>query len=170
MQRNMTLAVGFKGAVKMNGVAMYDNNGGLRTVGGIIDNDNTLDAKFGLAVFSDTASPDQFIIGKSVAMGTAKYRGILLGNNGYRTNMPARANQYLRGTPATAVYHGALWFDEITREDTTAPKIGDMLSIQDATGKVFTRTAAAGAGFTAIPGSVIDVIDGAVAVMLTGTV
>jgi hypothetical protein len=171
MQSNMTLAVGFKGKAKLNGVAMYDNNGGLRSVGGIIDVDNTVVAKFGLAVFSAVATSDQFVIGKSVAMTTPKYRGVLLANNGILANMPSRPDSYLNGTPATAVYHGALWFDDIKREDgTTAAAIGDLLSVQDTTGKVCTRTAAAGGGFTAIPGSVIDIIDGSVAIMLTGTV
>ena len=171
MQTNMNLTVGFKGGQKMNGVAMYDNNSGIRTIGGIVSNSNTLDAEFGLAVFADAADPAQLIIGKSVTMTAAKFRGLLLGNSGIRENMPARASSYLRGTQATAVYFGALWYDTITREDgTTAPVVGDLLSVEDATGKVFTRTTTAGTGFTAIPGSVVEVAGGSVAIFIDGNV
>ncbi len=171
MQKNITLTVGFKGGQSMNGVAMYDNNSGIRTIGGIVSDLNTVDAKFGLAVVAASATPAQFIVGQSVVVTLPKYRGILLGNSGIRENMPARNDSYLRGTPATACYFGVLWFDAITREDlSTAPVIGDLLSYQNTTGRICTRTAAAGGGFTAIPGSVVEIIDGSVAIQLTGLV
>ena len=171
MQTNMNLTVAFKGGQKMNGVAMYDNNSGIRTIGGIVSDDNTLDAEFGLAVFAPAASIADLIVGKSVTMTSPIFRGLLLGNSGIRENMPARASSYLRGSPATAVYFGALWYDTIVREDgTTAAAVGDLLSIQDTTGKVFTRVTTAGTGFTAIPGSVVEVAGGSTAIFIDGNV
>lgn len=168
MQSNLTLSVGFKGGQKMNGVAMYDNNSGIRTVGGRINENNTLPALFGKGVYAPAANTDQFYVGKtSVAITNPVFRGLLLGNDGIRENMPARPSEYLSGSPATAVYAGVLWYDDIFREDgTTLPVVGDQVCLADATGLVATNTGTAGTGFTNINARVTEVIGKSVAIQI----
>lgn len=169
MTSNLTLTVGFKGKQKLNGVAAYDGNTGIRTVGGIISKNNVLDAEFGKAVYAAAANPDVLYVGKtSVTLTNPVFRGVLLGNNGIRENMPARPNTYLAGSPASAVFAGVLWYDDITREDgTTAPVIGDTVCAQDATGKIFTNTGTAGTGFTNLNAKVVEGIDGSVGIQFS---
>lgn len=168
MMTNMNLSVGFKGKQKMNGVAAYDNNGGIRTLGGMINSANLLPAEFGRAVYAPAANTDQFYVGSaSVAITNPVFRGLLLGNDGIRENMPARPNEYLAGGPATAVYFGVLWYDDITREDgTTTPAVGDQVCAEDATGILHTNTGTAGTGFTNINAKVIEVIGTSVAIQI----
>lgn len=122
------LSPSFYGKQIRSGVPAYDNNGGIRTVGGLISASNTEKAYFGRAVFATTADPDAFLIGG--ASGRV-FRGVLLNRNYVNEQLPCHADFLLNGQPADAVYHGALW---IKFADLTGVVVGaDLYSTSDGT-------------------------------------
>jgi hypothetical protein len=97
----------FYGKQLRSGVPAYDNNGGIRSVGGFISSSNTAVAYFGSPVFVDPSAPSAFMM---VPSGSAnKFRGWLVNRNFVNEYSPAHADHLLNNQPADALYHGAIW-------------------------------------------------------------
>lgn len=99
----------FYGKQLRSGIPAYDNNGGIRTVGGYISNNNTNDVPFGSPLFVTAAAPNAFL-GVPPASNPI-FAGFLLNRNFVNEYSPAHAGHLLNGEPADALYHGALWLE-----------------------------------------------------------
>lgn len=97
----------FYGKQLRSGVPAYDNNGGIRTVGGYISNNNPDAIPFGNPLFVTAAAPNAFL-GVPPASNPI-FAGFLLNRNFVNEYSPAHADHLLIGEPADALYHGALW-------------------------------------------------------------
>lgn len=120
----------FYGKQIRSGVPAYDNNGGIRTVGGYISNSNTSDVKFGTPLFAATTTPNAFM-GAYNASTAPVFVGWLMNRNFVNEYSPAHADFLLNGTPADALYHGAIW---ITVPVGLSPTIGSKLYVDASTG------------------------------------
>lgn len=101
------LSVAFKGNNATPGMPAYVANGGIRTLGGIIDDTNTNVAYFGTALFADPDAPSKFFVGPTA--DATLFRGILLNRPMVNQQMPAHADYVIPGTPADAIYQGAVY-------------------------------------------------------------
>lgn len=99
----------FYGKQLRSGVPAYDNNGGIRTVGGYISNNNTTDVPFGSPLFVTAAAPNAFL--GVPPSSNPIFAGFLLNRNFVNEYSPAHADHLLNGEPADALYHGALWLE-----------------------------------------------------------
>ena len=99
----------FYGKQLRSGVPAYDNNGGIRTVGGYISNSNTADIPFGSPLFMTAAAPNAFL--KTPPVSNPLFAGFLLNRNFVNEYSPAHADHLLNGEPADALYHGAIWLE-----------------------------------------------------------
>lgn len=98
----------FYGKQLRSGVPAYDNNGGIRTVGGFISDANAENIPFGSPVFVDAGSPNAFL---GVPPSSPVFAGFLLNRNFVNEYSPAHADHLLNGEPADALYHGAVWLE-----------------------------------------------------------
>ena len=133
---NDDLPVGFLGSVKANGVPGHVQSGiwpGL-TTGGIIDANNTVDAKFGLIVSSAPGEDKLMHVGWNPG---DIVRGPLLNRQGIRENEPAKPDYILNEQPAEAVAKGPVWYASwgVTVGKAT-PQIGDQVIFSKTTGIV----------------------------------
>lgn len=103
------LGVSFRGKITTPGMPAYVENGGIRTVGGLISNDNENEAKFGLALFAAPEKPGEFFVGKTAA--ATLFRGILLNRPMVNEQFPGHADRVFNGTPADAIYQGSVWVE-----------------------------------------------------------
>ena len=138
------LSPSFYGKQIRSGVPAYDNNGGIRTVGGLIAASNTNPALFGCALFGTTADPDAFLVGGA----TGVFRGILMNRAYVNEQLPGHADRLLNGQPADAIYHGAVW---VTLANATGAVVGATV-YAFADGTLTCNSAATGA--VAIPAKV----------------
>ena len=99
----------FYGKQLRSGVPAYDNNGGIRTVGGYISNNNIADVPFGSPLFAKADAPNAFL--GVPPSNNAIFVGFLLNRNFVNEYSPAHADHLLNGEPADALYHGALWLE-----------------------------------------------------------
>lgn len=99
----------FYGKQLRSGVPAYDNNGGIRTIGGYISNNNTADVPFGSPLFVTVAAPNAFL--GVPPSSNPHFVGFLLNRNFVNEYSPAHADHLLNGEPADALYHGALWLE-----------------------------------------------------------
>lgn len=129
------LSVSFKGKGVTPGMPAYVENGGVRTVGGIIAVENVNTAYFGNAVFAVSTDPSKFFIGNhAVTIGGVSttpnlFRGILLNRPMVNEQFPGHADYVFNQTPADAFYQGAIWV-KIDENDT--PAVGDSVYSTDA--------------------------------------
>lgn len=130
------LGFSFYGKANRSGVPAYDNNGNIRTVGGYISEDNTVEAKFGVALFATTDKPNAFIVGKSVNSPTV-FRGILMNSYRVNENLPAHADHLLNTQPADAIYEGAVW---VALNDFADATVGASVNALDADGTLQVAT------------------------------
>lgn len=119
------LKVGFKGKGITPGIPAYVENGGIRTVGGLISNDNENKAFFGTALFVVKGDPSKFFVGTAATTGVNpvtpdQFRGILLNRPMVNQQFPGHADWVLNGSPADAIYQGSVWV-EINGD----PEVGD---------------------------------------------
>lgn len=126
----------FYGKQLRSGVPAYDNNSGIRTVGGYISTDNTADVLFGTPLFVDPSTPNAFM-GIYDVSDSPLFVGYLLNRNFTNEYSPAHADHLLNGQPADAVYHGAIWL-EVPSGLTVA--VGDKLYIDASDGVTLTTT------------------------------
>lgn len=103
------LGVSFHGKITTPGMPAYVENGGIRTVGGLISNENTNDAKFGLALFASPDKPGEFFVGTTA--NATLFRGILLNRPMVNEQFPGHADKVFNGTPADAIYQGSVWVE-----------------------------------------------------------
>lgn len=136
------------GTANRAGVPAYDNNGGVRTVGGYVSNDNTLPAKFGLAMYATAQATDALIVGKSQNNPTI-FKGILMNRQSVNQQSPAHAEYLINGMVGDCIYHGGVWV-KITTGNAT---IGSAVFSVDDTGEIGAGTAQGGQ--TAIAGAKI---------------
>ena len=137
MEQNMTLDVGFKGAINQNGVPIFNHDGAPLTVGGIIGSANTEIAYFGRVVSEDPSAPNSFMMGKPDAEHLVV--GILQNDYAVRENDPAKADYLLAGFPASAITFGPLWLGSFTKEGSgtlTTPVRGCRVICKDDTGQI----------------------------------
>lgn len=125
----------FYGKQLRSGVPAYDNNGGIRTVGGYISNNNTDDVPFGSPLFVTAAAPNAFL-GVPPA-SNPRFAGFLLNRNFVNEYSPAHADHLLNGEPADALYHGALWLEVPSG---LGPAVGSKLYAKLATGALTTSS------------------------------
>lgn len=117
MQTTFTngLRIAFKGKEVTPGFPAYVENGGVRTLGGIIGVENVNAAKFGTALFAVSSAPSKFYVGNAaVTIGGVSttpnlFRGILLNRPMVNEQFPGHADFILNQTPADAFYQGAIW-------------------------------------------------------------
>lgn len=111
------LNVGFHGKIKTPGMPAYVENGGIRTVGGIIATENAEKAVFGRALFAVSGTPSKFFVGNAaVTIGGASktpdlFRGILLNRPMVNEQFPGHSDYVFNDTPADAIYQGAVWVE-----------------------------------------------------------
>lgn len=129
MQSTFTngLSVAFKGKEITPGIPAYVENGGTRTLGGIIGVDNVNKANFGKALFAVSTDPSKFYVGNAaVTIGGVSttpnlFRGILLNRPMVNEQFPGHADFIFNETPADAFYQGAIW----VKLDDVSVTIGD---------------------------------------------
>ena len=126
----------FYGKQLRSGVPAYDNNGGIRTVGGFISDSNSSDVKFGTPLFVAAASPNAFM-GAYNASTAPLFRGWLLNRNFVNEYSPAHADYLLNGQPADALYHGAIW---IVVPNGLTVAVGDKIYVDASTGALTTTS------------------------------
>lgn len=126
----------FYGKQLRSGVPAYDNNGGIRTVGGYISNTNTADIPFGSPLFVAASAPNAFLGVPPVS--DPIFVGFLLNRNFVNEYSPAHADHLLNNSPADALYHGAIW---IKVPQGLSPTVGASL-YADATTGALTLTSA----------------------------
>lgn len=170
MQTTFTngLSVAFKGKGVTPGMPAYVENGGVRTVGGMIAAENVNTAYFGNAVFAVSTDPSKFFIGNAAVTISGSsvtpnlFRGILLNRPMVNEQFPAHADYVLNQTPADAIYQGAIWV-KIDENDT--PAVGD--SVYSTSTGVLTTTSS---GNTAINAKIkeIDADTGLVLIFMDG--
>lgn len=119
----------FYGKQIRSGVPAYDNNGGIRTVGGYISNTNTDDIPFGSPLFIAASAPNAFL--KTPPVSNPLFAGFLLNRNFVNEYSPAHADHLLNGEPADALYHGAIW---LTVPAGLSPTVGASLYADASTG------------------------------------
>lgn len=124
----------FYGKQIRSGVPAYDNNGGIRTLGGFISDSNTDSVKFGTPIFAAAATPNAFM-GKYNGSTAPLFRGWLLNRNFVNEYSPAHADYLLNGQPADVLYHGAIW---ITVPEGLTPTVGAALYVDSSTGELTT--------------------------------
>lgn len=109
MQTTFTngLSVSFKGKEICPGTPAYVQNGGIRTLGGIIAADNENKAVFGSALFAAPADPSKFFVGPTDT--ATLFRGILLNRAMVNEQCPGHADYVFNQSPADAFYQGAVW-------------------------------------------------------------
>lgn len=130
MQSTFTngLSVSFKGKGVTPGMPAYVENGGVRTVGGIIAVENTNTAYFGYALFAVSTAPSKFYVGNAaVTIGGSSvtpglFRGILLNRPMVNEQFPGHADYVFNETPADAFYQGAIW---VKLDENDTPAVGD---------------------------------------------
>lgn len=109
------LSVSFKGKEVVPGFPAYVENGGTRTLGGIIGVENVNDAKFGSALFAVSSDPSKFYVGNAavtisgVSTTPDLFRGILLNRPMVNEQFPGHADKIFNQSPADAFYQGAIW-------------------------------------------------------------
>ena len=126
----------FYGKQIRSGVPAYDNNGGIRTIGGFISKNNTENVKFGTPLFAASATPNAFM-GKYNVSTAPLFRGWLLNRNFVNEYAPAHADYLLNNQPADVLYHGAIW---ITVPEGLTPTIGAALYVDASTGELTTTS------------------------------
>lgn len=126
----------FYGKQIRSGVTAYDNNGGIRTIGGFISKNNTENVKFGTPLFAASATPNAFM-GKYNVSTAPLFRGWLLNRNFVNEYAPAHADYLLNNQPADVLYHGAIW---ITVPEGLTPTIGAALYVDASTGELTTTS------------------------------
>lgn len=126
----------FYGKQLRSGVPAYDNNSGIRTVGGYISDSNSADVKFGTPLFAATSKPNAFL-GVYNASTSPLFVGYLLNRNFTNEYSPAHADFLLNGQPADALYHGAIW---LVVPAGLTPAVGDKLYIDASDGTTLTTT------------------------------
>lgn len=162
------LSVAFKGKGVTPGMPAYVENGGTRTVGGVISADNVNTAYFGYALFAVSTDPSKFFVGNAAvtisgsSVTPGLFRGILLNRPMVNEQFPGHADYVFNQTPADAFYQGAIWV-QIDENDT--PAVGD--SVYSKSTGVLTTTST---GNTAINAKVkeIDEDTGLVLIYLDG--
>ena len=128
------LSVSFKGKGVTPGMPAYVENGGVRTVGGIISVDNVNTAYFGHALFAVSTAPSKFFVGnKAVTIGGSSvtpglFRGILLNRPMVNEQFPGHADYVFNQTPADAFYQGAIW---VKLDENDTPAVGDSVYSTD---------------------------------------
>lgn len=129
------LNVSFKGKGITPGLPAYVENGGIRTVGGMISNDNENPAVFGTALFAVPAKPTEYFVGSAKVTRADKtevtpslFVGILMNRPMVNEQFPGHSDRVLNGTPADAFYQGAIWV-ELDAEGTNA--VGSKLYAND---------------------------------------
>lgn len=109
------LSVSFKGKEVVPGFPAYVENGGTRTLGGIIGVENVNDALFGCALFAVSTDPSKFYVGNAavtisgVSTTPDIFRGILLNRPMVNEQFPGHADKIFNQSPADAFYQGAIW-------------------------------------------------------------
>lgn len=138
-QSTMTLGVSWYGTHHHSGVPAYDNNAGIRTVGGfLVPNPEDADVKgwYGGYVFCDPTKPHEHYVDPDGATHSTGHKclGILM--NRYATNEqnPTHVDYLLQNQPTAVIYHGAVWImvrDADGKEDKTTfatYKVGDTIT------------------------------------------
>lgn len=157
MESNMSLSIGFKGGVQVNGT--FHRTQLPITVGGIIstgaDNDG-LTAKFGYGVSEKPAEKNEFYIGLPTG---AEFRGVIGLDPSMLENQPAMPDQFVQGLPVTVVRYGPAWFMSWTKVAAGAidPVAGCLVMVNNATGAIEFMAAGSTppAGYTEINASVV---------------
>ena len=126
----------FYGKQLRSGVPAYDNNGGIRTVGGFISNSNSNDVPFGTPLFVAAATPNAFMGVYNVSTAPL-FAGWLLNRNFVNEYSPAHADHLLNGQPADALYHGAIW---IKVPEGLTPAVGGKIYVDASTGALTTTS------------------------------
>ena len=122
------LSVSFKGKGVTPGMPAYVENGGVRTVGGIVSVDNVNTAYFGYALFAVSTDPSKFFVGNAAVTidGTSTtpglFRGILLNRPMVNEQFPGHADYIFNETPADAFYQGSIWVKLASGD---SPAVGD---------------------------------------------
>lgn len=116
--------VAFKGVATQNGQAVNRSNAGYKTVGGVIDtndsNNSGLTANFGIVVSRDVATPAEaglFAIGKPSGYVAA---GVLMFDAAVAQNDPAKSGYFLQGVPVSVIYEGTVRYQSWTKTQTGA--------------------------------------------------
>lgn len=118
------LSVAFKGKGITPGMPAYVANGGIRTLGGTIIDANVNTAYFGYALFAVSTAPSKFYVGNATVSSVTPdvFRGILLNRPMVNEQFPGHADYIFNGTPADAIYQGAVWVKLASGD---SPTVGD---------------------------------------------
>ena len=157
ISQNASLAIGFKGAAKLNGVPMFLHQLPM-TAGGVIDNLETQDPAFGVLVSSFPNEPGSFSVG--VPEGAIP-RGVLLFDAAISQNDPGKPNSYFPGNPATAAIFGPVQFSSWgkTAAGSIDPVLGCKVIANETTGVIEflpAATPAAPAGWITLNAAVVN--------------
>lgn len=156
ISQNASLAIGFKGAAKLNGVPMFLHQLPM-TAGGVIDHLETQDPAFGVLVSSFPNEPGSFRVG--IPAGSIP-RGVLLFDAAISQNDPGKPSSYFPGNPAAAAIFGPVQYSSWTKVATSSidPVLGCKVIANDTTGVIEflpAATVAAPAGYTLLNAAVI---------------
>ena len=155
MDSNLSLAIGFKGQLKLNAQAVPLQEGYLK-LGGIVDATNQSSGlSFGVVVSAPADDPTAIIAG---AGSGNVIRGISVFDDAIAQNAPAHPNKYLAGMPCAFIAKGLVKVQ--SWETGKDPVIGYKVQFADATGAIGFVSSSADASHTLLAGaSVVDVTD-----------
>ena len=159
MDRNMKLAIGFRGDLNITAQAVPLQEGYLK-IGGIVDASADKGLKFGVVVSATPADENSFKAG--LASGDV-VRGICVFDDAVAQNAPAHPDRYLTSMPCAALNHGFLWLTGWGKTATGAadPAIGSKVIFKNADGAIeFVPSATAvPSGWTQLAGASVRAID-----------
>lgn len=159
MDSNLSLSLGFKGQLSLDGQAVPMQEGYLK-LGGIVDATNQSGGlPFGVVVSAPADDPTAIIAG---AGSGNVIRGISAFNDAIAQNSPAHPNKYLAGMPCDFIAKGCVkvqsW--ELTETNQIEPVIGAKVEFADADGTIGFVASTADSDYTLLAGaSVIEVTD-----------
>lgn len=134
ISQNASLAIGFKGAAKLNGVPMFLHQLPMMA-GGVIDNLETEDPAFGVLVSSFPNETGTFRVG--IPTGAIP-RGVLIFDAAISENDPGKPSSYFPGNPASAAMFGPVQYSSWGKTASGAidPVLGCKVIAKNTTGVI----------------------------------
>jgi len=155
MDSNLSLAIGFKGQLKLNAQAVPLQEGYLK-LGGIVDATNQSSGlKFGVVCSASSTTPSQIVAGNG---GSNVTRGIVVFDDAIAQNAPAHPDKYLAGMPCAFITKGLVKVQ--SWEEGKNPVLGYKVQFANATGAIGFVASDADASHTLLAGAtVVEVTD-----------
>ena len=159
MDRNMKLAIGFRGDLDITAQAVPLQEGYLK-IGGIVDASADKGLKFGVVVSATPADENSF---KAGLVSGDVIRGICVFDDAIAQNAPAHPDRYLASMPCAALNHGFMWLTGWKKTATGAadPAIGSKVIFKNTDGTIEFVPAATAvpSGWTQLEGASVRAID-----------